>query len=148
MALQLQDIDPETDFPQLAQCLLESYEDPLQRFLHILLPIHGTGVEAREAAIEEASERLKLWHTLDPSSHWQKMVDVGSGKIVGGASWQIHKTNPFEDAHPMEATWFPDDSSRAFAEKALENFGYPRFKAAQRPHLCKLAQLCGLRGSA
>lgn len=138
MALQLQDVNPETDFPKLARCLLEAYEDPYQRFLHVLLPVHGPGPEAREAAIQEAAERLQLWHSLDPASHWQKMVEVDTGNIVGGASWQIHKTNPFEDAHPMEATWFPDDSSRVFAEKALENFGRPRFEAAQRPHLCKL----------
>lgn len=139
MSLQLQDIDPEKDFPHLVRCLLESYEDPPQKFLHIFLPIHGPGPEAREAALQEGSERLKLWHTQDPSSHWQKVVDSNTGKIVAGASWNIHKTNPFVDPHAMEATWFPNDSSRTFAEKALENFGRPRFEAAQRPHICKLA---------
>ncbi|KAK2600554.1 hypothetical protein N8I77_010079 [Diaporthe amygdali] len=134
MAFQLQDIDPETDFQSLARCLLDAYQDPPQRFLHILLPVFGPSQEAREAAIQEAGERLKLWHSLDPSSHWQKAVDV-TGKIVGGAAWNIHRTNPFAEPHPMEATWFPNDSSRTFAEKALENYGRPRFEAAQRPHL-------------
>lgn len=137
MAFQLQEIDPDSDFPELVRCILDAYEEPPQRFLHILLPINGPGPEAREAAIEEASERLKMWHTHDPSSYWQKVVDVESGKIVGGASWNIYETNPFADPHPMDVTWFPDDSSRKFAEMALENYARPRFEAAQRPHLCK-----------
>jgi hypothetical protein len=86
MTLQFQDINPEVDFPELVECILDAYEDPPQRFLHILLPINGPGPKAREAALQKASERLKLWHTHDPSSYWQKVVDVESGKIVGGAS--------------------------------------------------------------
>lgn len=139
MPLQLLDIDPEVDFPHLTRCLLESYEDPPQRFLHIFLPIFGPGPEFREAALEEASTRLKLWHTEDPSSHWQKIVDTDTGRIVAGASWNIYRTNPFADSHDMDVTWFPDDSSRTFAEKALENYGRPRYEAGQRPHVCMFA---------
>lgn len=87
MTLLLQDINPEVDFPVLVRCLLDAYEDPPQKSLHILLPINGPGPEAREADIEEASDRLKLWHTHDPSTYWQKAVDDETGKIVGDASW-------------------------------------------------------------
>ncbi|RYP19388.1 hypothetical protein DL765_003361 [Monosporascus sp. GIB2] len=135
MVLELRDIDPEVDFPALARCLLEAYEDPPQKFLHVFFPIHGPGAEAREAAIQEGAARLKLWHTQDPSSHWQKVVDVETGRMAGGASWNIYKTNPFAEPHPVEATWFPNDSSRTFAEKALESHGRPRYQAAQRPHV-------------
>ncbi|KAI0433181.1 acyl-CoA N-acyltransferase [Xylaria sp. FL1042] len=135
MALVLQEIDPEKDFPALARCLFESYEDPPQKFFHVFFPIHGTGDEAREDAIKEAADRLKLWHTHDPSSYWQKVVDEETGKIAGGALWNIHQENPFANPAPSSPTWFPDDGSRRFVEKALENHSRPRSKVAQKPHL-------------
>jgi len=141
MTLKLQEIDPEKDFPALARCMFESYEDPPQKFFHVFFPIHGSGHEAREAAIQECAERLKLWHTQDPSSYWQKVVDKKTGKITGGALWNIHEENPFANPHPSDVTWFPDDGSRRFVEKALENHSRPRSKMAQKPHLCKYSCL-------
>ncbi|KAI1424923.1 acyl-CoA N-acyltransferase [Xylaria sp. FL1777] len=139
MALLLSDIDPDVDFPALTRCVLEAYEDPPQSFVYMFFqPMHGTGAVSREAAIEEAAARLKLWHTSDPSSRWQKVVDTETGKVVGGAAWNIYTTNPFEELHElhdMEVTWYPGDTSRTYVEKALENYGMPRYRAAQRPHL-------------
>ncbi|KAI3390600.1 hypothetical protein diail_9101 [Diaporthe ilicicola] len=135
MSLQLQEIDQEVDFPALARCMFESYEDPPQKFFHVFFPTHGTGNEAREAAIDEAATRLKLWHTHDPSSYWQKVVDTETGKVVGGSLWKIHRENPFADPTPSQATWFPDDGSRAYVEKALVNHNAPRARVAQKPHL-------------
>ncbi|KAI0173196.1 acyl-CoA N-acyltransferase [Hypoxylon sp. FL1284] len=135
MALKLQEINADVDFPALARCLFESYEDPPQRFFHVFFPIHGSGEQAREDAIKEAADRLKLWHTHDPSSYWNKVVDTETGKIAGGALWNIHKENPFANPSASEVTWFPDDSSRTFVEKALVNHSRPRSQRAQRPHL-------------
>lgn len=135
MGLVVQEIDQDVDFPALARCLLEAYEDPPQKFLHIFFPINGSGAEAREAAIQEAAERLKLWHTHDPTSHWQKVVDIDTGRLVGGASWNVYTTNPFTEPHALDVTWFPDDSSRVYVEKALENYGLPRAEVAQKPHI-------------
>ncbi|KAI0469303.1 acyl-CoA N-acyltransferase [Xylaria cf. heliscus] len=135
MALNLQDIDPNVDFPALARCLFESYEDPPQKFFHVFFPTFGEGESAREEAIDEAATRLKLWHTHDPSSYWQKAVDEESGKIVGGALWKIHRENPFANPTLPQVTWFPDDGSRRFVQKALENHDRPRSQVAQKPHL-------------
>ncbi|KAI2631806.1 acyl-CoA N-acyltransferase [Hypoxylon sp. NC1633] len=136
MALKLQEIDAECDFPALARCLFESYEKPHQKFFHVFFPIHGAGEEARNEAISEAASRLKLWHTHDPSSYWQKVVDEENGKIAGGALWNIYHENPFANPPPpSEVTWFPNDGSRRFIEKALQNHTRPRSKAAQKPHL-------------
>ncbi|KAI1149591.1 acyl-CoA N-acyltransferase [Nemania diffusa] len=135
MALQVQDIDTEVDFPALARCLFESYEDPPQKFFHIFFPIHGTDDEAREEAIKEAAERLKLWHTQDPTSYWQKVVDTSTGKIAGGAVWNIYEENPFANPNPPAVTWFPAGGSRMFVEKALENHAGPRSRVAQKPHI-------------
>lgn len=141
MALQVQDIDTEVDFPALARCLFESYEDPPQKFFHIFFPIHGTDDEAREEAIKEAAERLKLWHTQDPTSYWQKVVDTSTGKIAGGAVWNIYEENPFANPNPPAVTWFPAGGSRMFVEKALENHAGPRSRVAQKPHICEHAPL-------
>ncbi|KAI0444452.1 acyl-CoA N-acyltransferase [Xylaria telfairii] len=135
MPLERQEIDTEVDFPVLARCLFESYEYPPQNFFHIFFPIHGPGHEHREEAIREAAERLKSWHIHDSSSYWQKVVDTTSGKIAGGALWNIYEENPFAKPDPSTVTWFPEGGSRAFVEKAIENQGRPRFKAAQRPHI-------------
>ncbi|KAJ0115044.1 hypothetical protein J7T55_001452 [Diaporthe amygdali] len=135
MPLKLQEIDPEVDFPAIARCMFESYESPPQKFFHVFFPTHGTGHEAREAAIDEAATRLKLWHTHDPSSYWQKVVDTETGKIAGGSLWKIHKENPFANPPPSQVTWFPDDGSRTYVEKALERHSAPRARVAQKPHL-------------
>lgn len=142
---ELQAVDPDVDFPALARCTIEAYESPPQNVLHILFPIHDSTDgnanhhEAREAAIAEAGDRLRHWHTHEPTSHWLKVVDVETGGLAGGASWNIFKTNPFADpfGHELEVTWFPnDDGATRFVEKALENYAMPRYEVAQRPHLC------------
>ncbi|KAI0389590.1 acyl-CoA N-acyltransferase [Xylariaceae sp. FL0594] len=97
--------------------------------------IHGSGPEAREAAIAECAERLSLWHAQDPSSYWQKVVDEETGKIAGAALWNIHEENPFANPHPIEVTWFPEGGTRLFTEQMLRNQNLPRSKVAQKPHL-------------
>ncbi|KAK8014811.1 hypothetical protein PG990_008107 [Apiospora arundinis] len=105
MTLKLQVVDPEVDLPAIAQCLFESYEDLPQPSFHVFFPTHGTGEAARGAAIEEAAARLKLWNAHGKTMYWQKV------------------------------TCFPDDGSRRFVEKALQNHTRSRSQAAPRPHL-------------
>ncbi len=139
MPLELQELDEDKDFNAIARCMFESYEDPPQKFFHVFFPTHGEGVSAREAAIDEAATRLKTWHTHDPSSIWQKVVDTDTGNIAGGALWNIYKENPFANPQPSQVTWFPNDSSREFVEQALQTHAAPRARAAQRPHVCKVS---------
>lgn len=136
MTLDLLEIDPETDFPALVRCLFESYEDPAQPFFHVFFPIHGDGgSDAREAAIAEAADRLKLWHTHDPSSYWQKVVDSETGRVAGAALWKIHRENPFANPGAPEVSWFPEGGAREFVEASLQIHSAPRARVAQRPHL-------------
>ncbi|KAI5861912.1 hypothetical protein GGS23DRAFT_611052 [Durotheca rogersii] len=135
MPLEHQEIDPNVDFPALARCLFESYEDPPQKFFHVFFPIHGQGAAAREAAIEEAATRLRAWHAGDPSSRWNKVVDTATGRLAGAALWNVHHENPFAAPHPSDVTWFPAGGARAFVEQALANHSRPRARAAQRAHV-------------
>jgi hypothetical protein len=136
MTLVLQDVNTEEDFPAIARCMFESYENPHQPLIQIWFPIHGNDHEAREDAIREAADRLKRWHAQDATSHWHKIVDE-SGKIVGGALWSIHKDNPFANHKPPEAPWFPADGSREYAEEVLRIHVEPRSRHARGPHVCK-----------
>ncbi len=141
MVLELREVNLKTDFPALARCMFESYEDPPQAFFHAYFPIHGSGDEhsaRREEAIAEAATRLHSWHTDDPTSHWQKIVDADTDRLAGGALWNICNENPFAgEGHDMEVTWFPDDGSRRFAQQVLEIQGAPRARAGPRPQVCK-----------
>ncbi|KAI0202608.1 acyl-CoA N-acyltransferase [Astrocystis sublimbata] len=136
MPLELHAFDPSVDFPALARCMFEAYEDPPQSFFHVFFPTHGSGSPSdREIAIDECAERLKSWHAHDDTSHWQMVVDTDTGRIAGGALWNIYEENPFARAHPSTVTWFPEGGARRFAEKAIENHARPRAKAAQKPHI-------------
>ncbi|KAF7519884.1 hypothetical protein G7054_g12946 [Neopestalotiopsis clavispora] len=133
--LELQEIDLSKDFPALARSMFESYEDPPQPFVHAFFPIHGDSDEAREEAIAECATRLHSWHTEDPTSYWQKIVDTDTGRIAGGALWNIHKENPFAHDHHSEVTWFPNDGSRRYAEQVGEMHSAPRARLGQRPQV-------------
>ena len=137
MGLELLEADTATDFPAIARSMFDSYEDPPQPFFHAFFPIHGDTHDAREEGIAECATRLHSWHMEDPTSYWQKIVDTDTGRIAGGALWNIHKENPFADEHHMEATWFPNDGSRRFAEQVMAIHSAPRVRVGQRPQACE-----------
>lgn len=137
MSLKLQDIDTSVDFPALARCMIESYEEPDQPLIQLWFPIHGNDHEAREESIREAADRLKRWHNEDPTSSWQKIVDEKTGRFAGGALWSIYNENPFSNHKPPQAPWFPNDGSREYAEQALMTHVTPRTRYARRAHVCK-----------
>lgn len=138
MPLELQRIDDDSDFPALARCMFETYEDPPQRFFHLFFPVLGLGdAEAREAAIDEAAQRLKSWHVQDPAVSWRKVVDTETGKIAGGATWNTHLDNPFAEGKAPSVYWLPNDGSRRWAEQAMAQYASPRVHHVPRPHQCK-----------
>ncbi|KAI1759466.1 hypothetical protein GGR53DRAFT_523834 [Hypoxylon sp. FL1150] len=98
--------------------MLDSHEDQPQPFFH--------------KAIAECANRLNTWHSEDPTSCWQKIVDTDTGRVAGDALWNIHKRNPFSGKHHRDVTWLPDDGSRRFAEQALELQSAPRARLGQR----------------
>ncbi|KAI1809054.1 hypothetical protein GGS20DRAFT_573742 [Poronia punctata] len=135
MGFRLEQVDPAADFPAIARSMFESYEEPPQSFFHAFFPRHGETQEAREAAIAECATRLYSWHTEDPTSHWQKIIDTDTGRIAGAALWNICQENPFAHEHSMEVSWFPDDGSRRFAEQVVEIHAAPRARVGQRPQV-------------
>ncbi|OTA99838.1 hypothetical protein M426DRAFT_16069 [Hypoxylon sp. CI-4A] len=135
MGFELLEIDAATDFPAIARSMFKSYEKPHQKFFHAFFPIHGDTDEAREEAIAECATRLESWHTGNPTSYWQKVVDTDTGRIAGGALWNIHEENPFAHENHSEVSWFPDNGSRRFAEQFLGIHSAPRVRVGQRPQV-------------
>ncbi|KAK6822950.1 GNAT family acetyltransferase [Apiospora arundinis] len=135
MTLQLQDIDAAVDFPALLRCLLAAYESPPQPLTEVIVPMRGLAPAAAQLSLDEGASRLARWHASDPTSHWQKVVDVETGRIAGGATWHIYDADPFAEPDTTEAVWYPDDGSRRFAEQALESMARPRSQVARKPHL-------------
>ncbi|KAI1350314.1 hypothetical protein F5Y01DRAFT_159301 [Xylaria sp. FL0043] len=135
MPLELLEVDPKTDFPDIARCMFDSHETPLQTFFWAFFPINGDGDEAREDAIAECATRLYSWHTEDPTSYWQKVVNTDTGRIAGAALWKICPSDPFAEEHNMEVSWYPDDGSRRFAEQFLELYERPRARVGRRPQV-------------
>lgn len=129
------DLDHDKDWLELMECLFLAHEDPEQKFFPLFYPTHGT----REEALVEAAERTKNDCLRDPTSYVQKVVDEDSGKIVGGALWNIYTSNPFPEGkakEEIEVTWYPDDSSREYAAYVVNHFGKAHERMAKRPHLC------------
>lgn len=135
MPFKLDDVDID-DFDELIACLWESYENPYQPFFRLFCPIVGTGPTARAEALEASTSRQLAWHRSDPSSHWQKVTDTDTGKIIAGALWKTYKTNPFEKPEDNDPDWYPEGSRRDFVKQAIQQLDSPRAQLAQRPHLC------------
>ncbi|KAL0931781.1 GNAT family [Colletotrichum truncatum] len=92
---------------------------------------------AREAALQEATERLRSWHRADPTSTWLKVVDDETGELVAGGRWSLYKKekpNPYTGQQRVEALWFPDGEPRRIASGLMNDFLGTAVRNANRPH--------------
>lgn len=131
MPFSLQEVDFATDFAEIIDCEFTSYQNPEQTFFYLFCPVHGT----RSDAVKDAVIRQLGWHTSDPTSYWQKVVN-DEGKIVAAALWKICPTNPFEHEEHFEIDWYPEGGQLDYVTQALERFEAPRMRMGQRPQVC------------
>lgn len=137
MPLRLEKVTDEADFDELIDCEWQSFSNPPQPFFSIYCPVIGSGPNALAESISESTVRQLEWHTSDPTSYWQKIVDSETGDIAGGALWRICESNPFEGPEEyMIADWHPEGAQRDFMTQALEQYETPRVKMMPRPHVC------------
>lgn len=136
MPLKLEEITSDADFEELVECEWISWENPPQNFHKLICPIFGAGPNARAESLKEATARQLSWHKGNLASHWLKVTNVETGKIIAGALWKIFETNPFEHRKPSVAYWWPKGDKRDFVSQALDQAGLPRRQLAARPHLC------------
>lgn len=72
-------------------------------------PFNGVWEITKGASLEECCARQLSWHRNDPSSHWLYVTDDETGAVVGGAQWNVHRTNPFAVEKPTKtAYWLPE----------------------------------------
>ncbi|KAI1178273.1 hypothetical protein F4777DRAFT_111075 [Nemania sp. FL0916] len=151
MPLKLLEVDQNTDFPALADCMFDSHEVPPQPFFQAFFPYNSSTSpssspawsKTRAEAIEECGTRLYAWHTSDPTSYWQKVVDEENGRIAGAALWKICREDPFKGKEKekggggggKEVDWFPEGGGRRFVERFLEMYDGPRERRGRRPQV-------------
>ncbi|KAI0977176.1 hypothetical protein F4678DRAFT_412101, partial [Xylaria arbuscula] len=135
MPLELLDVNPAKDFPELTERLIEAFEHPPQGFIHAYFAPPSRDEVGRRERINEAATRYESWNEHSPNNYWQKVIDTQTGAIVGGALWKIYSEDPFAEQHSVEATWLPNDGSRKFAEAFLKLYATPRAALGRRPQV-------------
>ncbi|KAI0191938.1 acyl-CoA N-acyltransferase [Astrocystis sublimbata] len=133
MPFEIREVDAGTDFPTIAEHLIEAFDDPPQGGAQVFLAPLSQGDEA--ARITERAARLATSHAMDPCSHWFKAVDTDTKEIVGAALWMVHSSNPFTHQHDFSVSWFPDNGSRRFAELSGAIFRPTHRNGSETTHL-------------
>lgn len=140
MPFRLEEVNPSVDWTELIELQWTSFENPVQPFFRFWNSIIKEGPNAREETLKQAMALDLYMYRRDPTSYWQKVVDIDTGKIIAGALWQIYLTNPFELESSNIAWWYPEGGQRKFASKILEQFDVPRKRTASRPQVCMFSQ--------
>ncbi|TEY23574.1 hypothetical protein BOTCAL_1468g00010 [Botryotinia calthae] len=103
MALQLLEITNAADFAEVVKVEHKAYVTPANSLWEVL----------KGPNIEECAERQWAWHIGTPNSHWLTIKD--GNKLISGAEWIVHETNPFEKPQPIvKATWWPEGIMRFY----------------------------------
>lgn len=142
MDLRLFEVQRDDEFRELFYVFRAAFTDPGTKLWPLFTGDYRSDPSQREAALEEATQRFISWHRSDPTSHWLKVVDKGTGRIVGGGRWGLFDTeNPYEGHDSMEAAWWPEGQPREFASICLNQFLATSAKHMNKPHACKFALL-------
>ena len=139
MPLELRRVVSATEVPELTACLLAAFEGTRSNFIHIAAPIYGSGPGAHEDRVKGLSTRHWFAHSVDPTSHWFKVVDTDSkDRVVAGARWNLYTEDPFKaEQHEPRAYWLPEGPERRYADIVLEKLQKIRSQRRQ-PHICAL----------
>lgn len=141
MPLEVTEVTADAEFREMVDVQWASFEQPYCRPIRLFFPILGGSPSARAAAISESVARQLQWHKADPTSHWIKVVDNESGKIVGAAVWHVYKENLYVTVSDEECTWYPAGEGRDMANSLMEQFLTPRMQYMAKPQICKKARL-------
>ncbi len=139
MHFETTEVSANSDFNELVRVEWDSYEQPYCRLLPLFFPVRGEGSHARAEALEESVQRQLQWHHGDPTSHWIKVVETETGRIVGAAYWHIYEENPYATQSDEECTWYPPGEGREMANSLMGQFLTPRTKYMAKPHICMIA---------
>ncbi|KAG4034541.1 hypothetical protein MFRU_003g05000 [Monilinia fructicola] len=124
MTLQLSEVTNVAEFAELVKVEHRAYATPANTLWEVL----------KGPSIEECTERQWDWHTCTPNSHWLQVKE--GDKVISGAEWVIHETNPFSKPQPIvKGTWWPEGPLKTISDHILELFFKGRPSVMNRPHL-------------
>ncbi|KAF4932042.1 hypothetical protein CGCVW01_v000051 [Colletotrichum viniferum] len=116
MGLVLQEVKTDEEFIPLIAALREGFANPDTAVWRLFMgDWRPDDPAAREAALVEATERMRAEHRADPTSTWLKVVDDETGQVVAGGRWSFFERggpNPYDGHREVEATWFPEGELR------------------------------------
>ena len=136
MPFETTEVSADADFNELVRVEWEAYEQPYCRLIRLFFPLLDNGPDPRAEALKESIERQLQWHNEDPTSHWIKVVDTETERIVGAACWLIYEENPYSTQSDAECTWYPAGEAREMANSLMGQFLTPRTKYMEKPHIC------------
>ncbi|CCD34510.1 similar to GNAT family acetyltransferase [Botrytis cinerea T4] len=95
------------EFSLVVDCMWESYADPYNPFLGLIVPIKEPTAEGVATAVRGMKNRFWESHKADRDSFWVYIVDEddhgeGAGKVLAGANWLFHEASPFGEKKDRE----------------------------------------------
>ncbi|KAI8313804.1 hypothetical protein K4K61_006642 [Colletotrichum sp. SAR11_59] len=90
MGLVLQEVKTDEEFVPLIAALREGFSNPNTAVWRLFMgDWRPDDPAAREAALAEATARMRAEHRADPTSTWLKVVDDATGQVVAGGRWSF-----------------------------------------------------------
>ncbi|KAL1979384.1 hypothetical protein VTN96DRAFT_6073 [Rasamsonia emersonii] len=151
--LHVADVDLATDWDELIESYWEAWKHPRQAVGELTFAHLGSNTAAEAQALADVKRTLLRAAQDDrEGTRWVKCIHVPSGRIVGGAMFQVHRRNPYRAGlPPLQATWFPEGSElRGLSEAMYAQLWAWRPRLMSDAHICMygpilILSLSGLR---
>ncbi|TGO26616.1 hypothetical protein BPAE_0056g00370 [Botrytis paeoniae] len=109
MAPTLRTVATFEEFCLVIDCMWESYADPYNPFLGIIVPIKEPTAEGVATAVQGLKERFWESHQADKDDFWLYIVDEDdqgedAGKVLAAANWLFHEVSPFGEKKDGESS--------------------------------------------
>lgn len=138
MAFALAEVTSDGDFDELIRLLWRAYSaEPRVTPLPLTFPADDDSAAAREKQVAQCQAAMMHMHRSDPTSHWLKVTNVATGKIIAGCRWHIHEKDPYSNApdKPFSIPFWPEGDRKKYAEKVVGAIVQPRKARYRKPHL-------------
>ena len=135
--LKLTEVQGESEFSAILEVHRAAFGHSFRHLWTLLYPTLSDSPDTRARALADSLARTIGLHKADPCSHWTKVTDTDSGRVVGAARWIISTSNPFKGLLVVDCLWWPEGERREFAEICMRQFRAPRFEKMQRDHVCR-----------
>jgi hypothetical protein len=135
MPFEVHEVKDVAEFAEVIRVQADAFDVPMSVSSQLFYPILDQGPTAREDAIAGLICRQWYVHSIDPTSHWIKVIDTErDGRVVAGAQWMIVDTYT-EKAPSITPFWLPEGEKREFAQGVFDQWADMR--QDRKPHLGK-----------